>query len=189
MARADVRDGDLALIAAPLDFLGVNYYSRNASVRSAAGVPPLERAREPHRSATGMGWEVYPAGARRRSLRLRRARGTGGLPLYITENGAAYPDGADATTRPGARSSFLDRHLAWRTRRSSAACRCAGTSCWSLLDNFEWAQGYGPRFGIVHVDFETQERRVRDSGRFMGAVARSGQLPIDDEASAGGPPA
>ena len=182
-ARVDIRDGDMELIAAPLDFLGVNYYSRN-QVRSPL-LPQLEPTGAPP-ERTGIGWEVYPAGLGE-TLEFVASR-TGELPLYITENGAAYPDGADAAHDP-ARVSFLRRHLAVAHQALERGVPLRGYFVWSLLDNFEWAQGYGPRFGVVHVDYGTQERRVRDSGRFMGAVARSGQLPIDDGAPAGGPPA
>jgi beta-glucosidase len=176
-------DGDMELIAAPLDFLGVNYSSRNP-VRSPL-LPPLEPTGEPP-ERTGIGWEVYPAGLGE-VLDFVESR-TGALPLYITENGAAYPDDADATHDP-ARVSFLRRHLAVAHQALERGVPLRGYFVWSLLDNFEWAQGYGPRFGVIHVDYETQERRVRDSGTFMGAVARSGQLPIDGEASADSPPA
>jgi beta-glucosidase len=183
-AGADIRDGDMEQIAAPLDFLGVNYYSRNQA-RSPL-LPSLAPTGKPP-ERTGIGWEVYPAGLGE-VLDFVVSR-TGALPLYITENGAAYPvDEADPTCDP-ARVSFLHRHLAVAHQALGRGVPLRGYFVWSLLDNFEWAQGYGPRFGIIHVDYETQERRVRDSGRFMGAVARSGQLSIDDEASAGGPPA
>ncbi len=182
-ARADVLPGDMELIAAPLDFLGVNYYSRNW-VRSPL-LAPLGPAGEPP-ERTGIGWEVYPAGLGE-VLDFVVSR-TAGLPLYITENGAAYPDGSDPTRDP-ARVSFLRRHLAVAHQALERGVPLRGYFVWSLLDNFEWAQGYGPRFGITHVNYESQERLVRDSGRFMGAVASSGQLPIDDEASAGSPPA
>ncbi|MDR3545251.1 MAG: family 1 glycosylhydrolase, partial [Candidatus Limnocylindrales bacterium] len=142
-----------------------------------AGEPP-ER--------TGIGWEVYPAGLGE-VLDFVVSR-TAGLPLYITENGAAYPDGSDPTRDP-TRVNFLRRHLAVAHQALERGVPLRGYFVWSLLDNFEWAQGYGPRFGITHVNYESQERLVRDSGRFMGAVASSGQLPIDDEASAGSPPA
>jgi beta-glucosidase len=182
--RLEVLPGDMELIAAPLDFLGVNYYSRNPA-RSPL-LPPLEpTGARPER--TGIGWEVYPAGLGE-VLDFVVSR-TGALPVYITENGAAYPVDEDEPARDPERVSFLRRHLAAAHEALGRGVPLRGFFVWSLLDNFEWAQGYGPRFGIIHVNYETQERRVRDSGRFMGAVARSGQLPIDDEATAGGPPA
>ncbi len=85
--------------------------------------------------------------------------------------------------------SFLHRHLAAAHEALDRGVPLRGYFVWSLLDNFEWAQGYGPRFGIIHVDYRTQERRIRDSGRFLGAVARSGELPFADEASTGRRPA
>ncbi len=180
-ARADIRDGDMELIAAPLDFLGVNYYSRNRA-RSPL-LPSLELAGE-QPEQTGLGWEVYPAGLGE-VLDFVVSR-TGGVPLYITENGAAYPvDEADPTRDP-TRVSFLRRHLAVAHEALGRGVPLRGYFVWSLLDNFEWALGYSPRFGITHVDYRTQERRIRDSGRFMGAVARTGELPIVDEASTGG---
>ena len=180
--RAVVRDGDRQLIAAPLDFLGVNYYSRSRA-RSPL-LPPLEPAADPP-ERTGMGWEVYPAGLTE-VLELVASR-TGSLPLYVMENGAAYPTDPGDPTRDPDRVSFLRRHLDAALDAIDHGVPLAGYFAWSLLDNFEWAQGYGPRFGIIHVDYETQERRVRDSARFLAAVARSGRLPLDEAASRGDP--
>jgi beta-glucosidase len=171
----------MALIAAPIDFLGVNYYNQGR-VRSRL-LPPLEPSGDPL-ERTGMGWEVYPAGLVE-VLEFVVSR-TGALPLYVTENGAAYPVDAADPTRDPARVSFLRRHLEAALDALDRGVPLRGYFAWSLLDNFEWALGYDPRFGIVHVDYRTLERRVRDSGRFMGAVARSGGLPVDVEAGTGG---
>lgn len=169
----DVADADLEIIATPIDYLGVNYYTR-AVVRS----PLLPSRAEPEVERTGMGWEVYPDGLTD-ILQFVAAR-TGDLPLFITENGAAYPlDEADPARDPH-RTDFLARHVG----AAHAALQCGvplrGYFAWSLLDNFEWAHGYSYRFGIVHVDFATQERRVRDSGHFWAEMARTGQIPVGD---------
>ena len=168
--RGEVADGDLELIAAPIDFLGVNYYTRGI-VRSPA-LPPLPPPTEaPER--TGMAWEVYPQGLVE-VLQLVASR-TGELPLYVTENGAAYPvDERDPTADPE-RVRFLARHFDAALTALEAGVPLRGYFVWSLLDNFEWAHGYAQRFGIVHVDFDSQERRPRDSARFVAHVARSGE--------------
>ena len=170
--RHEVLAGDMDLIAAPLDFMGVNYYSRNP-VRSPLlpALPPPARPPE----VTGMGWAVYPEGITE-VLELVAAR-TGDLPLYVTENGSAYPLDPKDPTRDPERVSYLRRHLEAVLVALEHGVPVRGYFAWSLLDNFEWAHGYAHRFGIVHVDFETLERRVRDSGRFMAAVAADGILP------------
>jgi len=128
-----------------------------------------------------MGWEVYPAGLTE-TLEFAASR-TGDLPLYVTESGAAYQlDDVDPSRDPQ-RVSFLRRHLEAAATAMERGVPLRGYFVWSLLDNFEWAQGYAYRFGIVHVDFETLERRVRDSGRFWASVAASGALPPDVQAS------
>ncbi len=171
--RGEVLDGDMALIASPIDFLGVNYYSHRY-VRSP-GLPPLEPAPGAGDERTGLGWAVYPAGLTE-VLQFVTSR-TGELPLYVTENGAAYDvDPRDPTADPD-RVRFLRRHLEAALDAIEGGVPLRGYLAWSLLDNFEWALGYGPRFGLVHVDYATLERRVRDSGRFLGSVARSGRLP------------
>jgi beta-glucosidase len=176
--RDEVLVGDMTAIAAPIDFLGVNYYCRDI-VRSPL-LPPLDPPREPP-ERTGMGWEVYPAGLTE-VLEFVASR-TGDLPLYVTESGAAYPlDDVDPTRDPE-RVSFLQRHLEAAATAIQHGVPLRGYFAWSLLDNFEWAHGYAYRFGIVHVDFDTLERRVRDSGRFWGTVARSGVVPADAQAS------
>lgn len=176
---AEVEEGDLETIARPIDFLGVNYYSR-WRVRSPA-LPALPPAEEPEQ--TGMGWEVYPAGLIE-VLELVAER-LPGLPLYITENGAAYPDDPADPTHDPARVAYLRRHLVAALEALDRGLPLRGYFVWSLLDNFEWAHGYSQRFGIVHVDYATQERRIRDSGRFWAAASRSGAIP-DEDALRGG---
>ena len=177
--RDEVLAGDLVSIAAPIDFLGVNYYTREV-VRSPL-LPSLDPPKEPP-ERTEMGWEVYPAGLIE-VLEFVASR-TGDLPLYVTESGAAYPlDQVDITRDPD-RVSFLRRHLEAAATAMHHGVPLRGYFAWSLLDNFEWAHGYAYRFGVVHVDFATLERRVRDSGRFLGSVARSGLVPADAQGSA-----
>ena len=164
-------------IAAPIDFLGVNYYCR--SIVRSPRLPALDPPTDPPEE-TGMGWEVYPAGLTE-VLEFVASR-TGDLPLYVTESGAAYPlDDVDPTRDPE-RVSFLHRHLEAAARAIEHGVPLRGYFVWSFLDNFEWAQGYAYRFGIVHVDFDTLERRVRDSGKFWTAVARSGVVPAGAQA-------
>ena len=127
-----------------------------------------------------MGWEVYPAGLTE-VLGFVASR-TGDLPLYVTENGAAYALGDDPARDPE-RVSYLHRHLEAVAVAMEQGVPLRGYFVWSLLDNFEWALGYAHRFGIVHVDFDTLERTVRDSGTFWSSVARSGVLPAELQAS------
>jgi beta-glucosidase len=166
--RTEVQDGDMACIAAPLDFMGVNYYTREV-VRSPL-LPAL--VPDPTVERTGMGWEVYPDGLLETLEQV--ASRTGDLPLYITENGAAYPDDPADPTHDPARVHFLRRHARATLTAIERGIPVRGSFVWSLLDNFEWAQGYSERFGIVRVDFATQERRTRDSGRYWAALARTG---------------
>jgi beta-glucosidase len=171
--RGEILDGDLAVVAEPIDFLGVNYYSRSL-VRSPL-LSPATTPTEPER--TGMGWEVYPDGLVE-CLEFVASR-TGDLPIYVTENGAAYPLDQRDPTRDPERVRFLHRHLAAALTALERGVSLRGYFVWSLLDNFEWAHGYGPRFGIVHVDYETLERRVKDSGRFWASVGRDGVPDLD----------
>jgi beta-glucosidase len=140
-------------------------------------LPPLPSADgDGKRERTAMGWDVYPEGLTE-VLEFVASR-TGALPLYITENGAAYGvDELDPTHDPD-RVRFLQRHLDAALVAVERGVPLRGYFVWSLLDNFEWAHGYGYRFGIVHVDYETLERRVRDSGRFWSEMARDGSVAV-----------
>lgn len=168
--RTEVLPGDMAAIAAPLDFMGINYYTR--SFERSPLLPP--RDPRPRGETTAMGWEIYPEGLTG-ILELVASR-TGDLPLYVMENGAAFhPDPADPT-RDLERVEYLRRHFSAALTAIEHGVPLRGYFVWSLLDNFEWAEGYAYRFGLVHVDFATQERLVRDSGRLVGALARGMQL-------------
>jgi beta-glucosidase len=151
-----VEDGDLQTIAAPLDFLGVNYYTRHV-VRAGVGEVAIEGAEH-----TDMGWEVYPEGLRDLLVRLHAEYE---LPdLYITENGAAFPDARENGSVPDPRRvAYLEGHLDALASAVADGVPLRGYFLWSLLDNFEWAFGYSRRFGIVFVDFETLERVPKQS--------------------------
>jgi beta-glucosidase len=158
-----VRDGDLALASAPIDFLGVNYYSPER-VRADPSFGPIGARRlPPPGPATAMGWEVHPQGLRELLGRIRRDYGP--LPLYVTENGACYddPEPSDGVIEDDERVTFLREHLAAIQLAIADGADVRRYCLWSLLDNLEWEHGYAKRFGIVHVDFATQRRTPKRS--------------------------
>ncbi len=166
-----LEDGDMQAIAAPLDFLGVNYYTRNIVRADAAGgepvIVPAEGAEH-----TEMGWEVYPDGLHELLTRLRDEYDL--PPVYVTENGAAFVDhrNGDGVEDPR-RSSYVEGHLAAIAQAVADGVDVRGYFLWSLLDNFEWALGYSRRFGIVYVDFDTLERIPKASYRwYRDRIAR-----------------
>jgi beta-glucosidase len=175
-----VRPGDLRAIAAPVDFLGVNYYSRNVMAGTAgpAGEPPPRAVpMAPPGALTDMGWEVFPEGL---EAVLRRIHADYAPPrLYVTENGCAYGDAPDegGRVRDARRCAFLHGHLHAVARAIGAGVPVAGYYHWSLLDNFEWSHGYTKRFGLVHVDFPTQRRTPKDSARLYRAIAAANAVP------------
>ena len=178
--RSPIAPGDMVTIAAPLDFVGVNYYTR-ARVRRAWYIPflglwpegfpvgmgsatPEAEGRESGRRYSEMGWEVYPAGLFEMLWRLKTEYGN--PPVYVTENGAAYPDTltADGRVHDEARRDYLEQHLSVIAAAARAGVDARGYFVWSLMDNFEWTYGYDRRFGLVYVDFATQRRVIKDSG-------------------------
>lgn len=166
-----VRGSDMETIAVPLDFLGVNYYTRGV-VRSSQ-VPEAENAPRtvfPHPERTEMGWEVYPEGLYELLARLHFDYR---FPaLYVTENGAAYPDqvGLDDQVEDPLRVAFFKRHLVAAARAIAAGVPLCGYFAWSLMDNFEWAHGYSKRFGLIYVDYPTQRRVLKTSARWYRRV-------------------
>jgi beta-glucosidase len=163
---APVFDGDLAIIAEPIDFLGVNYYTRMIE-----GSPGLADRPEPVVRSSGeltdMGWEVYPEGLENV---LRRVDREYGFPrLYVTENGVACPepDHVEASIEDTGRIAYLERHLEAAARAAAAGVPLGGYFVWSLLDNFEWSFGYTKRFGLVHVDYDTLTRTPKRSYHWL----------------------
>jgi beta-glucosidase len=151
-----IEEGDLETIAAPLDFLGVNYYTRSLVRADPAGGDPLTLVPD-DAERTAMGWEVYPDGLRELLVRLRDEYEL--PPLYVTENGAAFADArSNGTVQDPQRISYIDRHVQAIRRAIDDGVPVQGYFLWSLLDNFEWTHGYSQRFGIVYVDYETLER-------------------------------
>jgi len=172
-------DEDLALIRTPIDFLGINYYTRNVTRFDATAWPLRAGAvRQPRATYTETGWEVYPQGLTDTLVAITQRYGH--RPVYVTENGAAFfdPPVADGDrVRDPLRVDYLRRHLIAVHAALSAGVDVRGYFAWSLLDNFEWSLGYAKRFGIVHVDFATQKRTVKDSGLFYSRViASKGQV-------------
>ncbi|MFF4981187.1 GH1 family beta-glucosidase [Streptomyces sp. NPDC001046] len=173
--KLPVRDGDLEQIAQPLDTLGVNYYSHNtyaADPRAdegggyGAGIRTVPQGAE----RTAMGWEVLPEGLTR--LLVRLGRDYPGTPLVITENGAAYDDevAPDGQVHDPLRVEYFRSHIAAVCRAAEQGADIRGYFAWSLMDNFEWAEGYRRRFGLVHVDYATQRRTLKDSAQWYSRL-------------------
>jgi beta-glucosidase len=160
-----VRDGDLDLISQPTDFLGVNYYSPQR-VRHAPGLGPLElEPARPEPPLTAMGWEIDPSGLHELLVRVRQDYGP--CPIYITENGAAFDDppvNGGGYVDDQLRTDYLRGHVEALRAAINDGVDVRRYCLWSLLDNFEWEHGYGMRFGIVHVDYDSQRRVPKRSG-------------------------
>ncbi|MFE2349314.1 GH1 family beta-glucosidase [Kitasatospora cineracea] len=186
-----VRPGDLAAIGAPIDQLGLNYYS--PAVVSGSGAsrdnchgssehspwPGSEHVafHQPPGELTAMNWSIDPTGLRDLLDRIHLERP--GLPVIITENGMACEDYVtpEGEVNDRDRIAFVHQHLTAVHRAIEAGVPVAGYFLWSLLDNFEWAYGYAKRFGMVHVDFPTQRRTPKDSAHWYGRACRTGAVP------------
>ncbi|WP_344093175.1 GH1 family beta-glucosidase [Microbacterium deminutum] len=198
-----IHPGDLAVISTPIDTLGVNYYhgelvgGHAPDVPPAAGDAPTDRAgHSPFPSADGihwyerglartpMNWEVQPEGLTRLLIRVSEEYAVdAGTALYVTENGAAYDDDlvredGELRVHDSERADFVRVHLGAILDAIEAGVDVRGYFYWSLLDNFEWAWGYEKRFGIVRVDYETQERTVKDSGREYSRIIGARALDL-----------
>lgn len=164
-------DGDLKEACAPLDFVGLNYYFSHLQKRLPSGkiVPIL-----PGKERTDLGWPVHPEGLADALTLFTETYGR--RPIYVTENGAAYfneKPGRDGRVRDAERVKYIRRHASALRTALRRGVDVRGYFVWSLMDNFEWAHGYKPRFGMVHVDYRTLRRTVKDSGRFYAEVART----------------
>jgi beta-glucosidase len=200
-----VREGDMETISAPLDFLGINYYSpRNVIAldrlqdgaapaglatwpRQRGGSPSRDRpmaedlgageAWPDHLETSAMGWTVEPDGLTELLLRLHRDYGP--RPLYITENGMAVNDYADPEGRvkDPERIAYLDSHLRAALAAIEGGVQLRGYFVWSLMDNFEWSLGFSKRFGLVHVEYSSLRRIPKDSFEWYRSVIATGQVP------------
>ncbi|MEU2063287.1 GH1 family beta-glucosidase [Streptomyces sp. NPDC013455] len=168
-----VDDADLAAIATPLDWLGLNYYFPAYVADDPDGPAPYARSvRREGVARTGMDWEIDASGIE--TLLLRLTEEYGARTIHVTENGSAFPDVVrpDGTVDDPERREYLERHLAACASAARKGAPLAGYFAWSLLDNFEWAYGYDKRFGLVHVDYRTQVRTIKGSGHRYADIVR-----------------
>jgi beta-glucosidase len=189
-----VRQGDLEIINQPIDFLGVNYYS-TATVRTWGGRSPRQSA-DGHKPSSGtawpgseeveflaqkgpytsMGWNIAPEGLENLLVSLHEQFPE--TPLMITENGAAFEDEVrDGAVHDTERIDYLRRHFTAAHRAMARGVDLRGYLIWSLLDNFEWGYGFSKRFGIVHVNYESQERTIKDSAKWLSKLIESRRIP------------
>ncbi|MFD1507455.1 beta-glucosidase [Georgenia yuyongxinii] len=193
---AFIQPGDLHLIRQRIDVLGVNFYSTSYVRRRTADAPGAAGSGghgdgaaspwvglddveflPPTGPTTAMGWNIEPAGLYELLTALDNAYE--GLPLMVTENGAAFEDvpGPDGVVHDTERTDYLRRHIAEVGRAIADGADVRGYFAWSFLDNFEWAYGYAKRFGLVRVDYDTLRRTPKDSARWYAELARTGRLP------------
>lgn len=199
--EAAIHPGDLDLISGKIDTLGLNYYQGDVVSGSLVSPPPPGSAPisrvtsspypndrgvffgDQHLPHTSMGWDVDPVGFTRLLTRVHQDySGPAGTAIYITENGAAYRDvvtpGEPPAVHDQERSDYLELHLGSVLDAIDAGADIRGYFYWTLLDNFEWAWGYSERFGIVHVDYDTQRRTIKDSGRVYKRIIRDRSIDV-----------
>jgi beta-glucosidase len=180
-----IKAGDMEKIRVPLDFLGINLYYR--TIASAAGTVeralhpqdwlfPVKMEGGPQDAKTDFGWEVWPKALY--DMVMRVTRDYNRPIIEITESGCAYNDGPNASgaIHDVRRIEYHRRYLAALARSIAEGADVRGYHAWSLLDNFEWADGYSQRFGLAYVDFKTQQRTMKDSGRWYAKVAAENRV-------------
>jgi beta-glucosidase len=172
-----VRAGDLEAIARPIDLLGVNYYFRGVAEASTEGLGWESRRAAAGAETTSIGWGIDPTALVELLARLRADYPA--IPIHITENGIALDDelGPDRTVHDPRRIDYLERHIDAAGGAIAAGTDLRGYFVWSFMDNFEWALGYRPRFGIVYTDYATQERIPKSSARWLTGVIAANGLP------------
>ena len=182
-AWRDWTPDELALAAQPIDWLGINYYTRGVMQHSPTHWPVhATHVPNPRATYSSTGWEVYEEGLTEALLWVKGRYGD--IPLYVTENGSAFYDPPKAhggRVQDPLRLDYLQRHLQAVHEAIKQGANVRGYMAWSLLDNFEWSLGYSKRFGIVHVNFATQERTPKDSARFYSRVIASNGAVLDDK--------
>jgi beta-glucosidase len=157
-----IQEGDLETIRQPIDFLGINYYTGHiARYKESSGLFDVEFI-EMGYERTDIGWPIYPEGFYKVLTYITNRYGN--VPIYITENGACYNDEPiNGKVEDGRRIKYLQQHLTALSQAIESGANIKGYFVWSLMDNFEWAEGYSKRFGIVHVDYQTLKRTKKDS--------------------------
>ncbi len=168
-------DDDMALIKQPIDFLGVNYYARRVERYHPEHIPlRTKHVPQPQHIETATNWEVFPEALTKVLLWITERYGS--RPVYITENGAAFydsPHTIDGRIEDPLRVEYYRQHLRAAHEAMKKGVNLRGYYAWSLLDNYEWAHGFSKRFGVVHVDYSTQARTIKSSGRYYSSVIRS----------------
>ena len=178
-----IEPSDMACIATPIDFLGINYYSR-ILLRAQRGRNPSQAYEQvvpvPEASYTAMAWEIYPKGLEEMLLRVHREYGP--PSILITENGAAFEEQWDGKSYvpDKKRLQYLRDHISVLEAVLQRGVPIKGYFAWSLLDNFEWIDGYSKRFGLVYVDYATQRRIIKESGRWYAAFIDTRQQKPQD---------
>lgn len=176
-----VSDQDLQTITEPIDFLGINYYTREVITYDPQGLGVQAKQVHPRGREYSQMWEIYPQGLYEILLHVRQEYLQGdhkNLPVYITENGICVPDGVDfdGRVRDTRRINYLHQHLSQLRRAIQDGVPLKGYFVWSLLDNFEWSFGYKMRFGLTYVDYDNQQRILKDSARWYAEVIKRNGL-------------
>ncbi|QFY44773.1 beta-glucosidase [Candidatus Methylospira mobilis] len=176
-------EADMRLLRTPFDFLGVNYYTRSVNRADGNNLPVrASPVAQPGAEYTEMGWEVFPRGLKETLLWIKRRYGD--IPLYVTENGAAFKDPpltAQGRLHDARRVEYYRTHLNACREAIGSGVNLKGYFAWSLFDNFEWSYGYSKRFGLIHVDFDTQKRIFKDSAYFFSEAILSNGASIDSD--------
>ena len=175
---------DFELIGAPIDFVGINYYMRDM-IRHEESAWPVKTAVVPQSQSTytDTGWEVHPQGLTEILTWVKQRYGN--IPQYVTENGAAFydpPCASGGRVADPLRLGYYRSHLRAIHAAIEQGVDLRGYCAWSLMDNLEWSLGYSKRFGLVHVNFDTQERTFKDSAHFYARVIASNGAALGDDA-------